>query len=56
MNEFSFLANEWRRHLDLFEIASWLGETPCGLLCQRHGSPSRELTAAVASWSDQHQR
>jgi hypothetical protein len=56
MNEFSFLANEWRRHLDLFETASWLAETPCGPLYQRHGSPSRELTAVVASWSDQRQR
>ena len=58
MNEFGFLANEWRqrRDPDPMEIALWLAETPCGPLYQRHGSPDRELTAAVASWSAQQQR
>lgn len=53
MNEFSFLANESRQRRDAepMEVALWLAETPCGPLYKRYGSPDRELTAAVASWS-----
>lgn len=55
MNEFSFLANEWRRRRDPdpMEVARWLAETPCGPLYQSQVSPDRELTTAVASWSAQ---
>lgn len=56
MNEFSFLANQWRqsRLSDPMEVALWLAETPCGPLYRRQGSPDRELTAAVAAWSARH--
>ncbi len=55
MNEFSFLADQIRqnRDTDPMEVASWLAQTPCGPLYQRHGIPDRELSAAVAAWSAQ---
>lgn len=56
MNEFSFLANQWRqsRLSDPMEVALWLAETPCGPLYRRQGSPDRELTATVTAWSARH--
>lgn len=53
MNEFSFLASDFRhRHdLDPVGLALWLAQTPCGPLYGRHISPDRELAAAVESWS-----
>lgn len=56
MNEFGFLANQWRqpRDSDPVEVALWLAETPCGPLYRRQGSPDRELAAAVAAWSARH--
>jgi hypothetical protein len=55
MNEFGYLA-DWLRDrrgsTDLVTLALRLSETPCGPLYQRHGSPDRELDAAVAVWLD----
>jgi hypothetical protein len=54
MNEFSYLAKGYRDHrglTDLVTIGLLLSETPCGPLYQSHGSPNRELDAAVAAWS-----
>ena len=53
MNEFSHLANHLKRHRDAdpIEVALWLAQTPCGPLFGRHGSPDREVAAAVRSWS-----
>ena len=58
MNEFRFLADQIRRDRDTdsMEVALWLAQTPCGPLYQRHGSPDRELSAAVASWSTHRTR
>jgi hypothetical protein len=55
MNEFGYLADWLRDHrgcTDLVTLALRLSETPCGPLYQRHGSPDRELDAAVAVWLD----
>ena len=55
MNEFGYSADWFRDHRgpsDLVTLALWLSETPCGPLYQRHGSPDRELDAAVAVWMD----
>ncbi len=55
MNEFGYLADWLRDHrgpADLVTLALRLSETPCGPLYQRHGSPDRELDAAVAVWLD----
>lgn len=56
MNEFGFLANQWRQPWDSdpVEVALWLAETPCGPLYRRQGSPDRELATAVAAWSARH--
>jgi Domain of unknown function (DUF6933) len=54
MNEFSYLAAVYRDHrelTDLLALSLLLSETPCGPLYKRHGSPDRELDAAVAEWS-----
>ena len=59
MNEFSFQANESRRRrrvTDPIEMALWLAQTPCSPLYDGHGSPDRELTAAVALWAAAHTR
>lgn len=53
MNEFSYLAEAHRAsrgEVDLVSLALRLSETPCGPLYKRHGSPDRELDAAVATW------
>ena len=55
MNEFGYLADWFRDHrgsTDLVTLALRLSETPCGPLYQRHGSPDRELDAAIAVWLD----
>lgn len=55
INEFSFLAKGYRDHrglTDLVALGLLLTETPCGPLHRRHGSPDRELDAAVAAWSN----
>jgi hypothetical protein len=55
MNEFSRLAEVYRDYrglTDLVTLALVLSETPCGPLYPRHGSPDRELDAAVAVWSE----
>lgn len=55
MNEFGYLADVYRDHrgpTDLVTLALVLSETPCGPLYQRHGSPNRELDAAITAWSE----
>ena len=56
MNEFSYLAEAHpasRGEEDLVTLALRLSETPCGPLYKRHGSPDRELQAAVDAWFEQ---
>ncbi|HLF60534.1 MAG TPA: hypothetical protein VI980_05110 [Acidimicrobiia bacterium] len=52
MNEFRYLAEAHpaSRGVDLVSLALRLSETPCGPLYKRHGSPDRELQAAVDAW------
>lgn len=55
MNEFRYLAEAHRAsggEEDLVTLAIRLSETPCGPLYKRHGSPDRELQAAVDAWSE----
>ena len=46
MNEFTFLAGQWRGD-ELMDLSLSLAATPCGPLYQRHVSPDRELRALV---------
>jgi hypothetical protein len=51
LNEFSFLADQWRRPKrgdDLLALSLRLAQTPCGPLYTRHVSPDRELAALTA--------
>lgn len=55
MNEFRYLAEAYRAskgEANLVTLALRLSETPCGPLYKGHGSPDRELDAAVAAWHE----
>lgn len=51
LNEFAFLAGEWRRDVkDLGDLSVRLADVPCGPLYQRHGTPQAELRAVSSEW------